>query len=84
MKKKKKRKRLMGHTPGGDLWICMCVYTHFVLQVFFLEHYFYQTRKPTLFKKRILACFGILTDGKKNVLRRSDSKKEPGIGGRWH
>ena len=47
----------------------MCLYTHFVFQVFFLEHYFYQTKKSIFFlKKRILACFGILTDGTNNVL----------------
>lgn len=48
----------------------MCVYTHFVFQVFFLEHYFYQTKKSIYLKikKRILACFGNLADGTDKVL----------------
>lgn len=46
----------------------MCVYTYFVFQVFFLEHYFYQTNKSIyFFKKRILACFVILADGTNKV-----------------
>ena len=46
----------------------MCLYTHFVSQVFLLEHYFYQTKKSIFFFKRILACFGILADGTNKVL----------------
>lgn len=36
----------------------MCVYTHFVFQVFFLEHYFYQTKKSIYLKKK--KNFGLL------------------------